>query len=77
MTEVCGEVFREVLDCAVDKEEEITDSNWQASILEDCEHTEEQLKNMISATYSVLMSYTEYESNNLVLGSGRGSGLEA
>ena len=76
---IFGEEFREVLEWALGHEQAITKSDWDNVYGAGGDEIDrvENLEHKISQVYQALMSLTEEETQDLVIGAGSGNGLEA
>ena len=74
-----GEEFREVLEWALGHEQAITKADWDNVYGAGGDELDrvENLEHKISQVYQALMSLTEEETQDLVIGAGSGNGLEA
>ena len=76
---IFGEEFRAVLEWSLTQDKEVTRADWDSVFGHSADDLDrvDNLEHKISQVYQALMSLTEEEGQDLVIGAGSGNGLEA
>ena len=72
-----GESFRQVLQWAYEHDEPVDKDLWDIQFGMGAEDAVEDIDHKVQQLYTVLVDLTEDDSNDIVVGSGEGNGLEA